>query len=161
VNSDELPSELAFPVEAAHVMMFARALGDREATWGGQRTDSPPVTFPAAVAQFDPEYELRPRKGQRWFGSGATSGRPRPSASAGTRLHAEQHYTYARPLRIGEVLVARRRRGASWEKRGGRGGNLSFTETITEFLDDSGAVVVSARGVSVTTSKIVSTEVAP
>jgi len=63
-------------------------------------------------------------------------------------LHAEQHFVYHRPVRVGDVLTGATRPGREWEKFG-RSGRLRFREQITEFRDDSGELVVTARSVSV------------
>ncbi|MDA8342464.1 MAG: MaoC family dehydratase, partial [Actinomycetota bacterium] len=64
-----------FPVESGHVMMFARAIGDPNpiyvdpdyaATTEVGHVIAPP-TFVQASAQFDPDYPLRPKIGERWF----------------------------------------------------------------------------------------------
>ena len=70
-------------------------------------------------------------------------------------LHAEQHYTYHRPLRAGEVLAGTAFAGKTWEKQGRRGGKLVFSESITEYRDPAGELVVTARGVGVRTEKVV------
>ena len=72
-----------------------------------------------------------------------------------TGLHAEQHYTYHRPLVAGEVLTVTVRPGESWEKQGRRGGTLQFSETITEYRGADGQLVVTARGVGVRTGQVV------
>lgn len=165
-----------FPVEAGHVMAFARAIGDANPVYHdveNPRTRAAggiiaPPTYVQASAHFDPDYPLRPRPGVRWFGSGATpsgstgavrddagDGADKPVADRGTGLHAEQHYTYHRPVRAGEVLTVRSRPGETWEKQGRRGGLLTFREGITEYLDDDGHPVVTARAVSVMTSQTV------
>jgi hypothetical protein len=76
----------------------------------------------------------------------------------GGGLHAEQHYTYHRPLRSGDVLTATVRDGETWEKQGRRGGKLIFGESITEYRDANGELVVTARGVGVRTEKVVEQE---
>ena len=165
-----------FPIEAGHVMMFARAIGDfnpvywdedfsRESDVGGIIA---PPTFVQASAQYDPDYPLRPHPGVPWFGSGATAtGRVTstdsdttkegldPKASGGTGLHAEQHYEYHRPVRAGEVLTLTQRPGKSWEKQGRRGGLLHFRETIIEYRGEDGELAVTARGVGVRTEQTV------
>ena len=78
---------LRFPVEAGHIMMFARAIGDAnprfyEETAGAKGVVAPP-TFVQASAQFDPDYPLRPKIGQRWFGSGRDPAGPPPSFGGG------------------------------------------------------------------------------
>jgi len=157
-----------FPVESGHVMMFARAIGDPNpiyvdpdyaATTEVGHVIAPP-TFVQASAQFDPDYPLRPKIGERWFGSGSSAGAAPPARSgsgggSGTGLHAEQHYEYHRHVRPGDVLSAVTREGRSWEREGRRGGTLSFRESITEYRDQNGELVVTARGVGVRTSRTV------
>ena len=163
-----------FPVEAGHVMMFARSVGDPNPVYEdadyARSTEAgriiAPPTFVQAGAQFDPDYPLRPKIGQAWFGSGrepsgtaGTGGGQRDSASAptgggvGRGLHAEQHFEYHRPLAVGDVLSVTTRPGESWEKEGRRAGKLSFAETITEYRDQHGELVVTARSVGVRTER--------
>jgi hypothetical protein len=72
---------LRLPIDAGHVMMFARALGERIDNPEEVANRDIPTTFPVVLAQFDPDYELRPRPDQPWFGSGAGSGMPRTTQS--------------------------------------------------------------------------------
>ena len=153
-----------FPVEAGHIMLFARSIGDpNPAFYGSLSGDGAvlaPPTFVQASAQFDPDYPLRPPIGEAWFGSGRdATGRTAALApggeGGGTGLHAEQHYTYHRPLRSGDVLSATTRPGETWEKQGRRGGRLVFAEIVTEYRDAAGELVVTARTVGVRTEKVV------
>jgi hypothetical protein len=150
-----------FPVEAGQVLQFTRALGDSNpiftdagaaAATGLEAIPAPP-TYVQAGAHFDPDYPLRPRPGRAWFGSAreATGYGPDDVDAASRMLHAEQHYVYHRPLLVGDVLTASVRDGDSWVKQGRRGGELCFVETITEYRDARGALVVTARVVGVTT----------
>lgn len=148
-----------FPVEAGHILMFARAIGDTNAAYegalrGDEAVPAPP-TFVQASAQFDPDYFLRPQPGQPWFGSGREATGVHSAAASSGGLHAEQHYEYHRPLRSGGVLTATVRQGETWEKQGRRGGTLKFTETITEYRDQTGELVITARGIGVRTEKVV------
>ena len=67
-----------FPIEAGHIMMFARAVGDTNQIYydeGYAETTEPggiiaPPTFVQASSQFDPSAGLRPTIGEPWFGSG-------------------------------------------------------------------------------------------
>jgi acyl dehydratase len=184
-----------FPVEAGHVLMFARAVGDPNPIYSDPEYAAAsdvggiiaPPTFVQASAQFDPDYGLRPRIGRPWFGSGRTpSGlqrpapaepapegassegrssegassenggeRPRRGGGGGGGLHAEQHYEYHRPVRVGDVLTATTRPGERWEKQGRRAGTLVFSESITEYRNQHGELVVTARGVGVRTERAV------
>ena len=160
-----------FPVEAGHIMMFARAVGDPNPIYHDEeyaRTCEvgsviAPPTFVQASAQFDPDYGLRPKIGEPWIGSGKEPTGLRPGGSGGGGgggaaaggLHAEQHYEYHRPIRPGDVLTAETKRGRTWEKQGRRGGKLLFGESITEYRDQDGELVVTARSVGVRTEKVI------
>jgi hypothetical protein len=152
-----------FPIEAGHIMLFARAIGDDNQVYydadyakktGSGAVIAPP-TFVQASAQFDPDYRLRPKVGQPWFGSGKEpTGVPQSSGGGGGGgLHAEQHYEYHRHPKAGEVLTPTVKPGQTWEKQGRRAGKLIFTETITEYRDQHGELVVTARGVGVRTER--------
>jgi hypothetical protein len=164
-----------FPIEAGHIMAFARSVGDFNPVYHDEAAARAsevgaiiaPPTFVQASAQYDPDYPLRPRPGVTWFGSGRTAsglsgqssaggGSSGGSGGGGTGLHAEQHYEYHRPLRAGEVLIPTSRPGETWEKQGRRGGLLKFAESVTEYRTESGELVVTARSVGVRTEQTVS-----
>lgn len=139
-----------FPVEAGHVLMFARAIGDLDGAYHAALQDPGsaavvPPTFTMAGAHHDPDYPLRPGPGLPWPGSGRGPG---IAVEGGGGLHAEQHFEYHRPLRVGDTLTVRTRPGRSWEKAG-RAGLLRFSEEITDYLDERGDLVVTARTVGV------------
>jgi len=148
-----------FPIEEGHIASFARSIGDANSVFYGPDAVAPP-TFVQSSAQWDPDYPLRPKVGGAWWGSGREAG-GRPSygggqsggSGGGTGLHAEQHYEYARPLRAGDVLTATVKPGKTWEKEGRRAGKLVFSETVIEYRDQNGELVVTARGVGVRTEK--------
>jgi len=163
-----------FPVEEGAILLFARAVGDLNPIY----TDAAyaattelggliaPPTFIQSSAHFDPDYPLRPKPGEAWFGSGRTpTGRTADGgesgdgggAKRGTGLHAEQEFEYHRPLRPGDLLTSETRPGERWEKQG-RSGKLVFSETITEYRDQHGQLVVTARGVGVRTEAPVTQE---
>jgi len=158
-----------FPIEEGAILVFARAIGDANPIYSDPDYAAgtamggiiAPPTFVQASAQFDRDYPLRPKLGERWFGSAKLptgrepSGAPR--AGRGTGLHAEQHFRYHRPLRAGDVLSAVMRPGKRWEKEG-RSGRLVFSETITEYRDEAGRLVVTARSVGVLTERPVARE---
>ncbi|HVS12951.1 MAG TPA: MaoC family dehydratase N-terminal domain-containing protein [Thermoanaerobaculia bacterium] len=156
-------ADIRFPVEASHILMFARAVGDPNPVYAdpghAARTEVggiiAPPTFCQASAQFDPDYFLRPRIGEPWFGSGKEPTGTPDKLGGGTGLHAEQHFEYHRPPRAGDVLTATSRDGETWEKQGRRGGKLVFNERITEYRDQAGELVVTARSVGVRTEKVV------
>ena len=171
-----------FPIEAGHVLMFARSIGDPNPVYADEEQAKEsevgglvaPPTFVVAGAQFDPDYGLRPKIGRPWFGSGRTpsglqrgsdggegqgqsgdggGGRERRSRGAGSGLHAEQHFEYHQPLRVGDVLSATTKPGKRWEKEGRRAGTLVFSESITEYRNQRGELVVTARSVGVRTER--------
>jgi hypothetical protein len=152
-----------FPVEAGHIMLFARAIGDKNPIYYDEdyakTTEAgsivAPPTFVQAGAQFDPDYHLRPKIGEPWFGSGKNpTGIPQPSGGGVARgLHAEQHFVYYRHIKPGDVLKGTVKPGENWEKEGRRGGKLVFRETIIEYRDQKNELVIEARSVSVTTEK--------
>lgn len=157
-----------FPVEASHIMMFARAVADDNPIYYDEdyakKTEVghviAPPTFVQASAQFDPEYFLRPKVGEKWFGSGKEpTGISGDSGfgggGGGGGLHAEQHYEYHRHPKPGDILTAEVKPGKTWEKEGKRSGKLKFTETVTEYRDQNGELVVTARGVGVRTERAV------
>lgn len=157
---------ITFPVEATHIMMFARSIGETNPAYYDAEAASQigasgilaPPTFVQAAVQFDPDYHLRPKPGQKWFGSAREpSGIDgKPSSSGG--LHAEQEFTYHRLLIAGEVLTAETAQGKTWEKESSRAGKLVFRERITEYRDAQGELVVTARNVVVATARPVSAE---
>ena len=158
-------AKITFPVEATHIMMFARAIGDENPVYhdAEKAKDSEvggivaPPTFASAVAQFDPAGS-RPRPGEKWFGSGKTPTGLDGKAPSSGRLNAEQHFEYFRPLRPGEVLTAETKPGTTWERVSKRAGTLSFSDRITEFRDANGELVVTLRSVSVRTERPVDSQ---
>lgn len=162
-----------FPVEYSHIMMFARSVGDdnpiyhdeeyaRKTEVGGIIA---PPTFAQASAQFDPAFFLRPQVGKPWFGSGRTptgavpkaktEGEKKEGGGGGGGLHAEQHFEYHRHLRPGDVLSVTVLPGRKWEKEGKRSGKLKFSESISEYRDQKGELVITARSVGVVTERVV------
>ena len=154
-------AKITFPVEASHIMMFARAVGDTNPVYHDAEAAKKsevggiiaPPSFAQAVAQFDPEYHLRPKPGEKWFGSakGPSGIEDKPKSTGG--LHAEQHYEYIRPLRPGDVLTVELKPGKVWERESKRAGKLTFRERIVEYRDQTGELVMIARGVGVTTER--------
>ena len=156
-----------FPVEASHIMMFARSIGDDNQIYYdadyAKKTEPgtviAPPTFPQSSAQFDPDYFLRPKVGQPWFGSGKEpTGVKRESGGGGGGgggggLHAEQHFVYHRHLKPGDVLTAKTKPGKTWEKESKRAGKLMFSESVTEYYDQKGELVITATGVGVRTER--------
>ena len=160
-----------FLIEASHIMMFARSIGDPNPIYYDEdyanSTDCEgliaPPTFAQSSAQFDPNYFLRPKiGGEGWFGSGKEATGMKPSKSEGSGggggsaaagLHAEQHFEYHLPLKAGDVLSATTKPGKSWEKESKRAGKLKFSESVTEYRNQDGELVITATGVGVQTER--------
>jgi hypothetical protein len=135
------------PVEAGHVLIFARSLGDVDPRYGDQLYVTPgsplitPPTFVRALDHFDPESTTRPTL-------------PRQEPGRGGRrdtVHAEQHFEYVAPFRAGDRVTVESFPGEKWTKDG-RSGRLEFTETVTEYRNQDGTLLVRARKVSVRTA---------
>ncbi len=158
-----------FLIEASHIMMFARSIGDDNPVYHDEEYKSEsgcegiiaPPTFAQSSAQFDPDYFLRPKTGgEGWFGSGKEPTGLKPSGSGGSGgsgaaagLHAEQHFEYHLPLKAGDVLSATTKPGNSWEKESKRAGKLKFSESVTEYRNQDGDLVITATGVGVQTER--------
>ena len=160
-----------FLVEASHIMMFARSVGDANPIYHDEEYAEKsemggiiaPPTFAQSSAQFDPDYFLRPKvSGDGWFGSGKEATGSKPSSGSGgggggaaMGLHAEQHFEYHLPLKAGDVLSATSKPGKSWEKESKRAGTLKFSESVTEYRKQNGDLVITATGVGVQTERAV------
>jgi N-terminal half of MaoC dehydratase len=151
----------SFPIESGQIMMFAQAIGDpnpiyRDPAYAAERGSGvviAPPTFVQSSVHWDPDYPLRPKIGQPWFGSGRNdTGIDGDSPMGHGSLHAEQHFEYSRAIRVGDVLHAEVFPGKQWEKQG-RSGRLIFFETITDYTDQAGGLVVRARSISVRTDR--------
>ncbi len=153
-----------FPVEAGQILQFARSIGDANAVYSdpdsGAATKAggvlAPPTFTQAADHYEPGYIRRPEQGKPWFGSGkepisATEGAF--NTEGGSGFHAEQRFEYHQPVRPGQILTVEVKAGRQWQKDGRRGGKLTFSETVQEFRDEAGVLVVTATFVGVTTEK--------
>ena len=144
---------IKFPVEATHIMMFRRSIGDYSVADTGTEQTAAPPTFPQAAAQFDPDYFLRIKPGEDWFGSGKDPSGVKGTPASSGGLHAEQHFEFARPIRPGDALSVVTKPGKTWEKESKRAGKLMFSERITEYRNQNGELVCTARGVGVKTER--------
>ena len=157
-------AKLTFPVEASHIMMFANAISDTNPVYhdaaAAKKTSAggivAPPSFAQSVAQFNPDYFLRPKPGKPWFGSGKTASGVEGKATSSGGLHAEQHFEFHRHIRPGDVLTVETKPGKTWERESKRAGKLSFRETVSEYRDQDGNLVITATGVGVTTERPVS-----
>ncbi len=160
-----------FYVDRTAIMLFASAVGetnkiyydDDHAVATDLGTVIAPPTFATAASQWDPGYGLRgvrqipepPTEPVRASSSEDREDEGGGSGGLGRGLHAEQHYHYHRPLAPGMKLTVTSKRGKRWQKEGRRGGKLYFGETITEYRDENGELVITGRSVGVQTSQVV------
>ncbi len=119
-----------------------------------------PPTFGVASAHWNPHYGLRgdpqdPAAAE----PPASERRPRSGGGGGGGLarvlHGEQRFEYHKPIQPGMKLRVTTRPGKAWEKEGKKGGKLKFTETISEYRDEAGELVLVATSVGVLTEKAV------
>ncbi|CAG0983341.1 hypothetical protein MYXO_01987 [Myxococcaceae bacterium] len=158
-----------FYVDRTGILLFASALAETNPIYWDERyaRTTPlggviaPPTFAISSAHWNPDYGLR---GIRRI----PASRPRPPAPEGARreggsgggslarvLHGEQRFEYHAPLRPGMKLRVTTRPGKTWSKEGKRGGTLRFSESVSEYRDENGALVVTATSVGVLTEKAV------
>jgi hypothetical protein len=162
-----------FHVDRTAILTFASALGETNPIyWDEDHAGRTPLagviappTFAAAAAHWDPIYGLRgvrripapPEAAAKPAAPDGGAGDASGGAPGGMAriLHAEQRYEYHQPLRPGMTLTVTQRPGARWEKQGRRGGTLHFSESVSEFRDDEGRLVMTATSVGVRTSQAV------
>ena len=176
-------AEHEFPIDRTAILTFAAALGESNPIyWDRDYAKSTalgdvvaPPTFGISSAHWNPDYGLRgtrkipaPRAAAKAALQAPASEKPATDPSAPKRsrdatgggnlarvLHAEQRFEYKKPLQPGMRLTVSTRPGKSWEKEGKRGGTLSFSESIAEYRDESGEIVLVATSVGVVTGKAV------
>src|SRR5271165_3699979 len=160
-----------FCVDRTGILLFSSALGETNPIyWDDEYAKKTPLggviappTFAVSSAHWDPNYALR---GVRKIPSPppkpsvVTSGTGDQANSGGglnlTRiLHGEQRFEYHKPVRPGMALTVTQRAGKSWTKEGKKGGTMRFSESISEFRDENGELVVTATSVGIVTEKAV------
>ena len=160
--------EYDFPVDRTAILTFAAAIGETNPIYwdaaSAQRTPLgdviAPPTFGVSSAHWNPNYGLRgtrqipPRVETPSSETKARSGGG-GGGSLARVLHGEQRFAYHKPLQPGMKLRVVTRPGNAWEKEGKKGGKLKFTETITEYRDEAGDLVLVATSVGVLTEKAV------
>jgi acyl dehydratase len=163
-----MADDFSFPVDRTAILLFASALGEtnpiyydeehaRETPLGGVIA---PPTFGVASSQWNPRHFFRGvRRIPPPAPSATRAAEARPERGEGGPvariLHGEQRFEYHRPLRPGMRLRVHTRPGRSWEKQGRRGGALRFSESVTEYRDESGELVLVATSVGIVTGQAV------
>jgi hypothetical protein len=126
-------------VEEGKLREFARATKSSNPDYLGETPGTSPVTFLASSVFWQgPEHSP-------W--GGATLNWERI-------LHGEQEFTFpGPPPAAGTVLTGEARIDRVYEKDGKRGGTMTFVEVVTEYRDDSGALVAESRSTIIETSQ--------
>ena len=156
-----------FPVEAGAILLFARAVGEtnpsipilstrpsrRSAESSRLRRSCSRARSSIRTTRFalsrarrgSAPDATRPESRRQAVRAGA----PDREAAVSTRSRSSRYHRHLRP---GDVLSATGRQGERWEKQG-RSGKLVFSESITEYRDQNGDLVVTARSVGVRTER--------
>lgn len=152
-----------FPVEASHIMMFARGVGDPNPIYHDEEYAAgtepghiiAPPTFTVAAIQFAPEHPFRPKVSEPWLGSAkeATGKLDKGDRSLVGLMHAEMEFEYHKFPSPGDILTLKEIPGREWEKEGRRGGKLKFRENVTEYRNQDGELMITARSVGVQTER--------
>jgi acyl dehydratase len=153
-----------FPIEATQIFLFARAIGDQNPVYSDSNSPQAmqvggivaPPTFVMSEAQFDAQIALKTQTGSN--PSSTESEAPGESFGNAGLLHAEQSFEYHQAVRPGMVLHSTQRDGATWEKSSRRGGTLRFRETVIEYRNLDGDLLITSRRVSVVTDRPVNPE---
>jgi peroxisomal enoyl-CoA hydratase 2 len=135
-------------IEAAPVMLFARAVKDDDPVYaseraaleaGFDRVPAPP-TFSFVMAQSGAFPDLQTGPPRQFLSAAAY-------ARKGLFLHGEQHFTYHRQVSVGDVLHGRMRTSKPVTRQARRG-PMELTWFQTRWTDASGEPVVDEQIVS-------------
>jgi len=142
-------------IEHAPVMLFARAVKDRSAVYASERAAAeagfdrvpvpPTYTFVMSDSGAFPDIQPEGGTGSMYASAGADAASV--FARDGLFLHGEQHFTYHRPVSVGDVLEGRMRTSKPIAREARRG-PMEVTYFQTTWTDLSGRPVVDERIVS-------------
>jgi hypothetical protein len=129
-------------IERGKILEFAAATkSDNPAYWSDPHPVVPPTFLTTQLFW------------QEWAGDAANPWRY-VELNQERGMHAEQEYEFfGPPPRAGTGLTAVSRIGRIYEKKGRRGGVLTFAEMVTEFRDESGRLVARAKLTGVETAR--------
>ena len=158
-----------FPVDRTGILLFASALGETNPIYYDEAhaKTTPlggviaPPTFAISSAHWNPDFGLRgirkipaPKPRPPVAQAGGEAG-GRSGGGLARLLHGEQRFEYHQPIRPGMKLTVATKPGKTWTKEGKRGGSLRFSESVSEYRDEKGELVVTTTSVSVLTEKAV------
>ena len=142
-------------IEHAPVMLFARAVKDRSAVYASERAAAeagfdrvpvpPTYTFVMSDSGAFPDIQPEGGTGSMYASAGADAASV--FARDGLFLHGEQHFTYHRPVSVGDVLEGRMRTSKPIAREARRG-PMEVTYFQTTWSDLDGRSVVDERIVS-------------
>jgi hypothetical protein len=164
-----MADEHEFHVDRTGILLFASALGETNPIYYDEAQAKAtalggviaPPTFAIASAHWNPDYGLKgvrkipapkPRAARS---EGAGGGGGGGGGSLARVLHGEQRFEYHKPIRPGMKLTVTTQPGKTWTKEGKKGGSLRFSESVSEYRDEKGELVVTATSVGVLTEKAV------
>lgn len=142
----------SFDVEAGKVEEFARAVYDdnpahrdpEAASEQGHDRIPAPLTF-TRVADF-PRHRPDDIEGLRGFDLGF---------DREYVLHGEQSYEFERPVYVGDTLHGETTLTDVYRREGRRGGDMTFAEFETRYVDENDDLVLTERAVSIETGGVV------
>ncbi|MGW6460672.1 FAS1-like dehydratase domain-containing protein [Streptomyces sp. NPDC055078] len=127
------------PIELGKIREFSRAVKSRHPAHKGAAPVIPPTFLVSSRTLWEPAAE---------------SGIAKLGFDMRRILHGEEEYVFHGPLpRAGQTLTCESKVVETYEKPGKRGGSMRFGVVVTEFRDESGALVVEARSTLVETEK--------
>lgn len=137
-------------VERGPVSFFAQAVEDEspvyqdpgEARAAGFVGIPAPPTFPFVMEHWGKFAELQPPDAPK--GSPLMTALGPLMSKGGLILHGEQEFTYHRPVVVGDVLIGEGKVVDAYQKES-KGRTMTFVVTETNWRDESGAPVVTAR----------------
>jgi hypothetical protein len=128
------------PIERGKIREFARATKSQQRVYfEGEHPLSPATFLMSSAFWLDPENEPYD-----------------PNLNLDRILHGEQEFVFSgEPPHAGTTLVGRKVVERTYSRQGRRGGAMTFTVILTEFRNESGAVVAEGR------TTLIETELAP
>jgi len=134
-------------IESGKIREFAKAIKDRNPLYYDEAFAKqeiggimPPPTFLMTLAHWDDG-----------------EGQPRVSLDTRRILHGEQEFEYCKPIYAGDTLTAVTKVANIFEKKGGRGGTMTFVVMDTDFTNQKGEKVAVAHFTVIETGQAVAT----
>lgn len=134
-------------IEAGKIREFAKAIKDPNLLYRDENIAKaeiggimPPPTFLMALAHWDDG-----------------EGQPRVQLDTRRILHGEQEFEYFKPIYVGDTLTAITKVANIFEKKGGRGGTMTFVVMDTDFTNQNGEKVAVAHFTVIETGQAVAT----